>query len=45
MCVLNEKKVKLIRSSTLSYKQLSFKYKVSVSTINAIISYRTWKHI
>jgi len=42
---LTESDVLAIRASTLSVKELSKRYKVSVENIRYILSRRTWKHI
>lgn len=42
---LTAKKVKEIRKSNLSTKELSKKYEVSYGTVYDIINRRTWKHI
>jgi hypothetical protein len=42
---LKEKEVLKIRSSELTYRELSLKYKVSVMTICKIKNRKTWNHI
>lgn len=42
---LDEQSVKLIRSSTLSKSALGQQFGVSPSTISAVLSGRTWKHV
>ena len=42
---LTPEKVKEIRNSKLSMFELSFKHDVDISTIQAVKSRKTWKHI
>lgn len=42
---LNTEKVKLIRASTESPTQLSRKLNVHRTTINDVLSFRTWRHV
>jgi len=43
--VLNAEKVREIRQSGMTYSQLSKKYGVAVSCIQAVKQRRTWKHV
>lgn len=42
---LNEEKVRHIRTSTETARELSVKYDVSILTIRAVVSRRNWKHV